>query len=92
MANPEHLSTPKLKAAGINTDSLMNELQKIAKEKDSGWIDAIGQAMGKVNRGGNFTGGTSAAGPSAGFQAFQKAQAAKAALPKPKIQAPQPRP
>jgi hypothetical protein len=49
-----------------------------SEEKDSGWLDSIGQALGKVNRGGNFAGGVSGKGPSQGFLDFQKQQAAKA--------------
>jgi hypothetical protein len=55
-------------------------------EKDSGWLDAIGEGLGKITNGGNFTGGTSGKGPSQGFLNFQKAQEAKKAIKPPMAQ------
>lgn len=79
-SNPGSLRSPKMKKTSAAAYACLDELQKIAaEEKDSGWIDSIGQAMGKINRGGNFTGGTSGKGPSAGFIKFQQQQAAQRA-------------
>ena len=77
-ANPGQLRSPKMeKKASPMLLACMDELQKIAAEKDSGWLDAIGEGLSKINRGGAFTGGTSKTGPSKGFLEYQKQQAAK---------------